>query len=424
MNRENLPSHRTGFRWYWLLLLWMMAATIIASHRPSSLLHAQFWAEDGRIWYAQAYQQGQWLPLTHIQDGYYQTFPRLVADLAVLFPFHLAPLVMNCAALLVQGLPVAFLFTSRAAGWGSLRIRALMALLYVTLPNSGEWHANTTNTQWILALLAIMTLLARLPRGWVGRLSDLSILSLCGVTGPFCILLAPVACVMAWYRRERWRTIYAVMLLSFSALQGYAIFITRHAMRMHQPLGASIPLLTRILAVRIFAGAVIGTFSPLSSLRVPLILPMMIVIPSLLLMIAGLWRAPLELKLFTLFGAEVLVAALRTPMVTHIGPQWLAILNLADARYYLFPMLAFLFCVGHIVTTRQVLWLRIVAGVLLCMVSVGIVHNWRDYGNWRDFARYDDFPAISRRFEASPPGTSMTIRIEPAQLWTMTIVRR
>jgi hypothetical protein len=150
---------------------------------------------------------------------------------------------------------------------------------------------------------------------------------------------------------------------------------------------------------------------------------MMIVIPSLLLMIAGLWRAPLELKLFTLFGAEVLVAALRTPMVTHVGPQWLAILNLADARYYLFPMLAFLLCVGHIVTTCRVLWLRIVAGVLLCMVSVGIVHNWRDYGNWRDFARYDDFPAVSRRFEASPPGTSMTIRIEPAQLWTMTIVR-
>lgn len=95
-------------RWYWLVLLWAVAALIMASHRPSSLLHPQFWAEDGEVWYQQAYQNGPLLPLIQTQAGYFQTFPRLAADTALHVPFHLAPLIMNLFALVVEGLPVTF----------------------------------------------------------------------------------------------------------------------------------------------------------------------------------------------------------------------------------------------------------------------------------------------------------------------------
>lgn len=415
---------RGNFRWYVFLFLWVMATLVMASHRPSSLLQPQFWAEDGKIWYTQAYQQGMLLPLTHTQDGYYQTFPRLVADVAVEFPFSLAPLVMNCLALLVQGLPVVFLLSPRTARWGSLEVRGAMALVYLCLPNSTEWHANTTNTQWVLALLAIMVVLANAPRGWPARSFDLVILTLCRLTGPFCILLAPVACVMAWYRRERWRTVYATLIVGFAAVQGCAIFLTRHSARMHEPLGASVSLLARLLAVRIFTGALVGTFTLLASLKIPLFVPLTIALAALLLMGAAVWRGPLELKLFVLFSGEVLAAALRSPMVHSDLPQWATQLEVPGSRYYFFPMLAFLACAGYLALKARARWLRVVAIVLLCAAPIGIVRNWRDDPYGRQLTGYDGFQADVRRFEAAPRGTIVSLRIEPARTWVMTLVKR
>lgn len=209
------------------------------------------------------------MPLARTQDGYFQTFPRIVADVALAAPFHGAPLVMNALALLVQGLPVWFLLSARSSFWGPLRLRAIVAVVYLILPNSMEWHANTTNTQWVLALLALMVLLAEVPRSWRGRSIDLLILLLCGLTGPFCILLAPVGAVMAWYRRERWRLVQTAVIGACALAQGIAIYATRYTSRVHAPLGASLSLLTRILAARIFSSALIGTFSPLAVISLP-----------------------------------------------------------------------------------------------------------------------------------------------------------
>ncbi|HEY3987814.1 MAG TPA: hypothetical protein VGM02_00855 [Acidobacteriaceae bacterium] len=408
--------------WYWLALLWIVAALVIASHRPSSLLHAQFWAEDGRVWYAQAYEEGPLLPLTHTRDGYFQTLPRLFADASLEVPFHRAPLVMNILALLAQGLPVVFVLSRRGENWGSLRVRSALALLYLCLPNSAEWHANTTNTQWVLALLASMVLLAKLPSGWAGRVADLAVLVLCGLTGPFCILLIPVAGAMAWWRRERWRVVYAACVVAFAAVQGYAVFTTRHSARIHHPLGASAGLLARILTVRIFTGALLGSLSPLASLSVPWIVAVTIAIASLALMAWALWRAPLELRLFTLFAAEVLAAALRTPMVHSFGPQWLAFLELANARYYLLPMLAFLMCLGNIALRPGPGWLRGIAIALLCIFPIGAVHNWHDFGKWAGFSSYEaGFRTAAQSFESAPAGTVTSFPIEPG--WTMTLTK-
>jgi hypothetical protein len=408
---------------YWLALLWIVAALVLASHRPSSLLHAQFWAEDGSVWYGQAYQQGPFLPLLRAHAGYFQTVPRLMADVSLILPLHQAPLIMNLQALLLEGLPVAFLLSRRARRWGSLWVRAAMAVIFVCLPNSAEWHANATNAQWVLALLAAMVLLAELPEGWPGRISDLIVLSLCGLTGPFAILLTPVAFAMARWRKGRWRLICALVVLLFALLQGWTIYAPRYIERPHQQLGASVPLLVRILGVRIFAGSVLGSLAPLASLSIPLIVPLLIVVVGGILVVAGLWRAPLEVVLFVLFSAGVLAAALSTPVVTLTGPQWPAFLASGNARYYLLPMLAFLLCAGRVALYGRSNWLRAMALSVFVILPLGIVHNWQDYRREDFFTRYRAvFPVEARQFEAAPRGTVMTFPIEPA--WSMSLTKR
>jgi hypothetical protein len=130
----------------------------------------------------------------------------------------------------------------------------------------------------------------------------------------------------------------------------------------------------------------------------------------------------LELRLFTLFAAEVMAAALRSSMVSFVGPQWPAVLGLVNARYYLLPMLAFLLCTGWVALHARQRWLRGIAIAVLCLLPLGIVHNWRDFGRSDLLNRYSAiFPAEARRFEAAPPGTRMSFPIEPN--WHMTLTK-
>ena len=133
-----------------------------------AIFHAQFYAEDGHVWFADAYNLGWWHALFRAQDGYFQTLPRLAAALALLAPLSLAPLVLNIAAVAVQALPVNILVSNRSSAWGSLGFRACLAAAYLALPNSREMTISVTSSQWILALCVFLVLTASPPAGSLG----------------------------------------------------------------------------------------------------------------------------------------------------------------------------------------------------------------------------------------------------------------
>src|SRR3954470_23005090 len=185
---------------YWSMrravLVFLFFAAIVVSRRPDVLFNAQFWAEDGKIWYADAYNLGLAQPFLHPAAGYFDTFPRLAALAGLLFPLGMVPLMFNCVAIVFQVLPAQFLLSSRCKEWGSASGRALVAFLYLALPNSQEMHANITNTQWRLALLALMILFARPSRSRLWNVFDLLILALSALSGPFIIFIAPIAAIL------------------------------------------------------------------------------------------------------------------------------------------------------------------------------------------------------------------------------------
>ena len=152
--------------------IYLFACAVVIARRPDAILHAQFFAEDGRVWFADAYNFGWWAALFRPQVGYFQTLPRLGAALALLVPFSLAPLVLNVIAVAIQALPVPVLLSSRSAPWGPFGFRALLAALYLFLPNTRDLSSVVTNSQWILALVALILLVALPPRSWIGRVFD------------------------------------------------------------------------------------------------------------------------------------------------------------------------------------------------------------------------------------------------------------
>src|SRR5262249_32543509 len=108
--------------------LFLVCLLLLYSRRPDAILNAQFYAEDGARWYRDAYQVG-WRCLLIPETGYLQTVSRLIALFALLFPFALAPLVMNLCALAIQVLPVN-LFLSRRFDGIPLFMRVMGSLLY------------------------------------------------------------------------------------------------------------------------------------------------------------------------------------------------------------------------------------------------------------------------------------------------------
>jgi hypothetical protein len=115
--------------------LFCACVAIVVLRRPDVVLNPQFWAEDGKIWFAHAHNLGVFHSLLLPQNGYLQTLSRVVAGVAMLVPMQWAPLVFNLAAITVQVLPVMLLNGGRGRVLvPSLAARLLLSLLYIAQP--------------------------------------------------------------------------------------------------------------------------------------------------------------------------------------------------------------------------------------------------------------------------------------------------
>src|SRR3954467_4485450 len=97
----------------WLqLVIFAIALLIVCSRRPDALAIPQFYAEDGTVFYSEAYSLGLHA-LVLPRSGYFHTVPRLVVLFDQLFPLVWAPLIVSLAAMAIQILPVNVFLSSR-----------------------------------------------------------------------------------------------------------------------------------------------------------------------------------------------------------------------------------------------------------------------------------------------------------------------
>lgn len=394
-----------------LLALYAGFALMLLARNPAALLHPEFWAEDGWVWYPDAYLYGLQsfaVPLA----GYLQTLPRLVGWLAQPFPLLWAPALFALASLLVQALPPLFLVSSRMAdAWPDTRGRCLFALLWLALPNTREVHVNLTNAQWHLSTLAFLVLLSRPPRSWPGRALDGAVLALSGLSGPFCIVLAPVAAWMAHVRRDRASLLRAAAVLAAAAVQG-ALVAATIGERAPANLGAGPRLLARIVSEQVVLGAILGegSMSALTALEAweTNVLPLLAAAAAAALAVAALVRGSQALRLAVLSATLLFAAALSHPQINFDGPQWPSMqIPGAGQRYYYVPMLAWL-AVLFSLAGSGIWWRRTVGTVLLGYAAIGVWSDWRIVPH-----PPSGFAALARTFDAAPPGTEMAFPFPP-----------
>ena len=411
---------KTGLEAWRRTAAFLFSCLVLFSRHPEALLHPQFWAEDGHVWYADAYNQGWWRPLFHTQDGYFQTLPRLGAALSLLVPLTAAPLTMNLLAVLAQALPVLLLLGPRSQTWGSLKMRAVLAAVYLALPNCWEMQAILTSTQWILALCVFLTLAGRPATSRVERLFDLALYTISGLTGPFCFFLLLVALVFAWRRHEGrlWRD--TGFLAIFCLIQGAALLLLDHAGRAHAPLGASLSLLLRILGGQVYLPVIFG-YNGLAGFSNPNIGLFLIgvALAGTTLLAIYVRRAGLEMQVLIGFAFLILAASLLTPAVYPPpgNTRWRLLAATPGIRYWFFPNLAFAWSIVYLTARKQQL-AKIVGGYLLFFLCIAVMRDWR-------FPIFEEqrLDLAQQRLEAAQPGETVLLPDSPRG-WTIRLIKR
>jgi len=411
--RQALAS-RDGLNAGGQILVFCLVMIAVFNRCPSRLTHAQFYAEDGTFWFAQAYNDGWLHSLTLPDGGYLNTLQRLGTGLALLVPLQWAPFVMVFLGMCIQALPVTILLSPRSRDWGPLPLRLLFAAVYVAIPNSREIHVVLTNSQWHLALAEVLLAFAASPLSWRGRLFDGSLFLLAGFCGPFGIALAPLVLLFWWLRRRPWSLVIFCLLSVGAVTQIVVLLHSVH--RTHNPLGPSLGALVRIVGANIVAGALFGSHA--FSTKAPMIAIVAAALVGLSIIFYRLRFANLEWKLLVLYCTVLLAASLRSPLIPGTKPLWDLLVIEVASRYWLFPMLVFLWsAVWCALYARD----RVakVAGTGLCFAMlIGVASDWR-YGKFAD----DNFAASVRRVRDAKPGEHVIVPIPP-QGWSMDLVKK
>ncbi|MGE0222245.1 MAG: hypothetical protein AB7F35_23735 [Acetobacteraceae bacterium] len=403
--------------------LWLVCCLLLVLREPGVILRAELWAEDGWVWFPDAYHHG-WASLLRPHSGYLQTFPRLASLAALPFPLTWLPTLFAAIALAMQALPAAFLLSPRLdAAWPSRLGRVLFALVFVMLPNTYEGFVNVTNTQWYLAILAFLVLVSRPGRVWPSGVFDAGVLGVGGLTGPFCLFLLPVAAWAWWADRDRARLLRLLLVGGACVVQALCLFATMDTTRTTAPLGAGVVLLARIVSQQVFLGGLLGV-PYIQQIRESWlwshdIVPVLAALIGLALLARAIWRGPPMLRMAALSGGLLFAAALLRPQVSDADPQWVMMtVPVAGQRYYLIPMLIWIGALLSLLGDPRPLP-RLAAAALLVLLPFGIKRDW--YYPWLSRT---DFAETARVFAAAPPGTMVVFHIRPTDRIPMVLIRK
>jgi hypothetical protein len=394
-----------GLSFGWQVLVFLAALAAIFSRLPGTLLHPQFYAEDGWVWYQQAYNLGWLRALSTAQAGYLQTLPRLVAGVTLVFPMQWAPLIMNLSGAVIQVLPVTALLSRRCTTWGPLPVRMLMSVVYIAIPNAPEVHIVLTNAMWHLAVLQALLALSVPPFGWRGRVSDIILFAVGSVSGPFSMLLLPSIVAYYWVRRRPWTLlIVSIMSLGISIQFFSLVRSVRHAAI--APLGATPVTLLRIVAGRVFFDSMIGS----GDSHLKILMLTLIAIGGFIVLAWG-WRgAPLAVRLYVAFAIIALAASLRDPLLLGNRPRWEVLADVAGIRYWYLPSLMFLWLAIWATCGGRTRVARYTGGVVLLLTLIGVVREW-SYAPWPDSHFQEDVA----HFQTLKAGEHMTFSVyDPA----------
>ncbi len=386
----------------------ILCVGVIVLRKQQAFTNPQFWAEDGTVWFRQAYDNGIWHTLFVPYSGTISIITRIVGYLATLVPLLYAPLVFNIASLTGQLLAVFIITSSRLKHIVNSRFIAILAsVMYVCITNSDEVFVNLANIQWHLGLASFLILISSKPKTLAWKIFDLTLLSLSGLTGPLSIMLAPVA-FLIWFKGRGRAAFRNFTIIALAALIQLASLLIIDSGQRGGHAAVSFTNAVKMLVGQVFTSGVTGvnyiyTFYNNFTLYIALGVAIAIIIYAVR-------KGPSWIAYANLFALTVFISMLASLKPVKGTDLW-AVLTQPGAgqRYWYIPVAVWLFTLLWSSLDSKSVIIRLVCWPLLIIfVFVGVP------GSWTIAPRPDkNFKYYSKQFEALPKGHRIKIPINP-----------
>lgn len=394
-------------------IAFVVALLVFIARRPDLLTNAMLWAEDGAVWFAQAYNEGWWAPLLRPYAGFVQLFQRLVFDVATFLPVRWVPLFGVWVSLLVRAALPAFLF-SRRFSWVHWRAKVAFTAYYLLMPNLGDAHANVSNTPLYLGLYLLAVVLADPPRNRYWRAHDWLVLLLAGLSGPFAIFALPILAFRLFAQRDRamvWQ-LFTIVAAGLSAVQLAVLGWTVSAPG--QGMGNGWIDRFETVVTRVVFGFITtvrwATSFATPAVAIPAALFALVIIVAVL--VRGDWRA----RGVALVTPLVVLFAMLTPSLTgHAGPALAG--AAASERYFIITSATW---AATLIAFAAIYLPRLPSSVFAFSVAVCGVFILFEFPI--SPVAGTAFGPQASRIEAAKPGEQLVVPIAPTG-WTMTLTK-
>jgi hypothetical protein len=423
---EKTPTGDFFDRHEWALLALVFVAAVVAvvTRRPDAITSPQFYVEDGGFVYAGAHEHGLLSLVTPWHRGYLIVLPRLAAVAALPFPILHAPLVMNSAAILAQGVVAAFIASSRLETLIRPRAgRLALAFFYVALPAAWTLMGNATHMMWHLFLLAALVIAARPPAGRAGKLFDAGAVALTGLSGPGSLLLAPVAGAAWWRRRDRWSLVLFAIVAATAAVQALFVALFGAADAERPFLNASVWSFLLLTVRRIVYETVVGQVGLAAWVdgsgfwNGPVAVGIAFALAVAVVAVA-LWKGPFEIWLLAGFAALVYASSLWWPPTSVFTEQgyWGSMMFPPDGnRYFFLPAFVLVLSLVWMACSERVALRAVGVAALGVVLVMGVRLDWRE-PPLRDF----EWPRYAAAYERAAPGERVQIPNPPNYSFILT----
>lgn len=195
------------------IVIVILTISCIIFRNPYYFDQPEFWAEDGSIFFKEAFLFG-WKTFLMPFAGYLHLVPRLFAFISLTF-FDLedTPLVFRILSLFVFTLSTLYLWYRLPFSNGK---KGLFILCITTIFCSPDMFGNALNLQWTLALLILIPFLFP-DSSTLKSILDSFIILIVGLTGPFCVIFLPIVGFAYWINKlhkskKNWQLISIYLL--------------------------------------------------------------------------------------------------------------------------------------------------------------------------------------------------------------------
>lgn len=208
-----------------IFLLTLFLVTIVVLMRIPNwqgIFGRMLWAEDGHVFITGAFEDG-WAALASPYAGYLHLYPRGISLMATrLGEDFLAPIMAVGWFVAYFAASIVCVYRLRAANV-ALPVALTYPVFLGLMPTTSETLFTVTNAQWYLAIgLVACTLLP--PKNF-DRWPYLVFALIASLTGPFCIILLPLAILQAVLLKKIACRQFMLLIILFSSLIQLSFFV-------------------------------------------------------------------------------------------------------------------------------------------------------------------------------------------------------